>query len=424
MKTTPFWVDDHPRPEGLTGELPTETEYLIIGSGLTGLTTALRLSVGGNDVVVVDSGEIAGGASSINAGMVSPNIRAGVDTIYAIYGPRIGHEIWNSTVAAVDLVRDVASRPGVSAITHDAGTATFGRGSKQLKAFDREVSWYHSKFDVDMKVVDARDIATVVGGNTFNIALLDPKGFGVHPARLSFGLAREVKREGVVLVDRCEATGYETSSDGHTVTTSRGSIRARHVIIATNGHTTPKLSPELSRLIVPTGSYTIVTEPVGAELAAGVLPTGVMANTRSRLPKYIRRTHDDRILIGGQHSLKPGLEPAEAAMSLRTDLIGMWPDLADYEVTHSWGGLLGTTFDLTPHIGRIDGAWYAAGYSGHGVALACQLGHELAGMLLGEDPPSVFSSIPHNGRFYYNGRSAWFLRPVTAVYRAMDRLGV
>ena len=34
MKQIPFWVDDHPHPEGLTSELPDETDYLIVGSGL------------------------------------------------------------------------------------------------------------------------------------------------------------------------------------------------------------------------------------------------------------------------------------------------------------------------------------------------------------------------------------------------------
>jgi glycine/D-amino acid oxidase-like deaminating enzyme len=63
------------------------------------------------------------------------------------------------------------------------------------------------------------------------------------------------------------------------------------------------------------------------------------------------------------------------------------------------------------------------GYAGHGVGLSCQLGHELAGMLLGEDPPSVYSKIEHRGRFYYNGSSTWFLTPASQMYRLLDRVG-
>jgi glycine/D-amino acid oxidase-like deaminating enzyme len=195
VKQTPFWVEDHPRPEGLTSDLPSETDYLVVGSGLTGLSAALRLAAAGRSVTVIEAGEIAGGASAINGGMVSPDVKAGIDNVYAIYGPRIGHEMWASTVRSVELVRDYAIRPGVGALTHDNGMAALGHGARKLKSFDRSVDWYHEKFGVDWTVLDARDIGTVVGGDSFNVALFEPEGFGVHPARLAFGLAREVQRE-------------------------------------------------------------------------------------------------------------------------------------------------------------------------------------------------------------------------------------
>ena len=56
MKQTPFWVEDHPRPTGITSALPPETDHLIIGSGLTGLTAARRLVESGAAVTVIDAG--------------------------------------------------------------------------------------------------------------------------------------------------------------------------------------------------------------------------------------------------------------------------------------------------------------------------------------------------------------------------------
>ena len=423
MNHVPFWVDDHPRPEGLTSDLPTETDYLIVGSGLTGLSAAMRLSTSGDQVTVIDAGEIAGGASAINGGMVSPDVKAGIDTVYAVYGPKIGHEMWQSTVQSVALVRELAKRPEIDAVTHEAGMAALGRGSKKLKEFDRTVAWYREKFGVDWRVIDARNISEIVGGDSFNVAMYEPEGFGVHPARLAFGLAREVRSLGVSLVDHCAATGMERSSAGMRVQTSRGPIDARDVILATNGYTTRQPSRELARLVVPIGSYIIVTEPLGEERAQTVFPSGAMTYTRKRLLHYMRRTHDDRILLGGRRSLHTGLDLNDSAADLRAALVGYWPDLEDVEVTHVWGGKLAVPFDLTPHIGRVDGAWYAVGYAGHGVGLSCQLGHELAGMLLGEDPPSVYSQIAHSGRFYYTGGKPWFLTPASHLYRLLDKIG-
>lgn len=424
MKHTPFWVDDHPRPEGLTSQLPGVTDYLIVGSGLTGLSAAMRLNASGKDVTVIDAEEIAGGASSVNGGMVSPDVKAGVDSVYAVYGPKIGHEMWASTVRSIELVREYATRPGVDALIHDGGMAALGRGAKQLKKFDEHVAWYREKFGVDWQVLDARDVGRITGGDYFNSAMLEPEGFGIHPARLVFGLARQAAEAGIVLVDNCAATSMSKTPTGMRVETSQGTITAGDVILATNGYTTRQPSKELARLIVPIGSYIIVTEPLGPERAAEIFPGGAMTFTKRRLLNYMRRTHDDRILLGGRRSLHPNLDLADSAADLRRALVTYWPQLEDAAITHVWGGKLGIPFDLTPHIGRVEGAWYAAGYAGHGVGLSCQLGHELAGMLLGEDPPSVYSQVVHAGRFYYSGKRAWFLTPASHLYRALDNLGV
>ncbi len=424
MNHVPFWVDDHPRPQGLTSELPAESDYLIVGSGLTGLSAGLRLTEAGKTVTVIDASEIAGGASSMNGGMVSPDVKAGMRAVLADHGPGIAHDMWASTVRSVELVRELGKSPDIDAVTHEGGMAGLGRGARQRKAFEDTVDWYRDRFGVGWEVIDAGDIADVVGGEYFDTALLEPRGFGVQPARLAFGLARRLAKAGGALVDQCAAEGIRRETNGMAVETSRGEIRAGDVIIATNGYTTSRPSRELARRIVPVGSYIIATEPLGRERAASIFPGGAMTYTKKRLLNYMRSTHDDRIILGGRRSLHPGLDLGDSARDLRQSLVTYWPDLADVEVTHVWGGKLAVPFDLTPHIGRVDGAWYAMGYAGHGVGLSCQLGHELAGMLLGEDPPSVYSQIPHNGRFYYTGSNAWFLTPASHLYRALDSLGV
>lgn len=424
MKQTPFWVEDHPRPDGLTTHLPSETDYLIVGSGLTGLSAALRLAEAGRDVTVIEAGEIAGGASAINGGMVSPDVKAGVRNVFASYGAEIGTEMWASTVRSVELVRRLATLPGVNALVHDNGMAALGRGPRQRAALERSANWYREKVNAGWEILGPEEVGTIVGGGYFDVALYEPEGFGVHPARLAFGVAGEATRAGVLLVDRCEASSIESATNGFQVETAKGTVMAGNVILATNGYTTSRPSTRLDRLVVPIGSYIIVTEPIGAERAEKIFPGGAMTYTRRRLLNYMRRTHDDRILLGGRRSLHTELDLGESADDLRRALLSYWPELTEVGITHVWGGKLGVPFDLTPHIGRVDGAWYALGYAGHGVGLSCQLGYELAGMLLGEDPPSVYSRIEHNGRFYYSGGKPWFLSPASYLYRLLDKIGV
>lgn len=424
MNQLPFWVEDHPRPEGLTSELPTKTDYLVVGSGFTGLSAALRLNAAGRDVTVVDAGEIAGGASSINGGMVSPDVKAGIRTVWDKYGPDIGREMWSSTVRSIALVRDLATRPDINALTHDSGLAALGNRPKQLGDFEKTLAWYKENLGVGWEILGPAEIQNIVGGEHFTHALFEPEGFGIHPARLVFGLAGEVAGKGAALVPHTEAVALEPTATGHRVETSRGTIEAGTVILATNGYTTRRPNRRLARMVVSVGSYIIVTEPLGAEKAASIFPSGAMTYTKRRLLNYMRRTHDDRILLGGRRSLHPDLDLGESASDLRRSMVTYWPELEDVAITHVWGGRLGIPFDLTPHIGQIEGAWYAMGYAGHGVGLSCQLGHELAGMLLGEDPTSVYAKINHSTRFYYRGDGAWFLTPASYLYRVLDRVGL
>jgi glycine/D-amino acid oxidase-like deaminating enzyme len=420
----PFWVEDHPRPPGLgTDDLPAEADVLVIGSGLTGVAAALRFAGAGKAVAVIDGGEIAGGASSINGGMVSPDVKAGIREVIANYGDAIGDEVWHASVRSVEIVLDLCREHNIDALANQSGLAALGLTAKDLEKFRKTAQWYRSRYGVDWEVLGPDRVTEVAGSARFSGALYEPEGFGIHPARYTFGLASALVAAGARLVANCPATAIARTPAGFDVTTHRGIIRAGDVIVATNGYTTGRPLPDLKKKVVSVGSYIIVTEPLLEPEAAAVFPKNAMTYTKRRLLHYMRRTPDNRILIGGRRNLKTDLPLAESAEDLQASLVNYFPQLAGREITHVWGGKLGVPFDLTPHMGQIDGVWYALGYAGHGVGLATLLGHDLAGMLLGEEPTSPFARIPHKGRFYYRG-SPWFLSPASLLYRSLDRFGL
>ncbi|HLF43497.1 MAG TPA: FAD-binding oxidoreductase [Acidimicrobiia bacterium] len=394
---------------------------LVVGSGLTGLSAALRLARGGKTVAVVDRGAIASGASAINGGMVSPDIKAGIRVVFERFGPELGQEMWQATVRSVDIVSDIARTENIDAKIARGGMAALGIHAGSQAKFEKTVAWYRSAVGVDWEVLGPDRVSEVAASDRFTAALFEPEGLGIQPARFVFGIAERVAEAGAILVEDCAVRDVSRDGPGFKVGTDKGTVRAGQVILATNGYTTAEPVPELARRVVPIGSYIIVTEPLG-ERATRVFPKGSMTYTKRRLLNYMRRTPDDRILIGGRRNLHTGLDLEESAVDLRRQLLGYFPDLEDVEITHAWGGQLGVPFDLIPHMGQIDGIWYALGYAGHGVGLSTLMGHELAGMLLGEDPPSSFTKLPHPTRFYYRGKP-WFLTPASILYRALDLLG-
>lgn len=424
MIEAPFWVEDFPRPAGFgTDQIPTDADFVVVGSGLTGLTAAIRLLEAGKSVVVLDRGEIAGGASSINGGMVSPDVKAGIRAVRSAYGDAIADEIWHASVRSIEIVLELCERYGIEALPNRNGVAALGLTPRDVEKFRKTVEFYRDRYGVDWDVLGPNQVGDVAGSDKFAGAMYEPEGYGIHPARFAFGMADVVRKKGGRLVANCAAVSVSPAASGFEVATALGPIRAGNVIVATNGYTTAEPVPELRKKVVSIGSYIIVTEPLAENEAKAIFPRNAMTYTKRRLLHYMRRTPDNRILIGGRRNLKTGLPMPESAADLRAGLLRYFPQLADTEVTHVWGGKLAVPFDLTPHMGQIDGVWYAMGYAGHGVGLATLLGHDLAGMLLGEESASPFARIPHQGRFYYQG-TPWFLKPASLLYRTLDRFGM
>ena len=50
-----------------------QKKVIVIGGGIVGLSTAYYLKEEGHDVVVLDKGNLIGGASNVNAGYLTPS---------------------------------------------------------------------------------------------------------------------------------------------------------------------------------------------------------------------------------------------------------------------------------------------------------------------------------------------------------------
>ena len=293
--------------------------------------------------------------------------------------------------------------------------------TRDLQRFSDESAWMESVLGFPTTVLGPGEVHEAVGSSRFQAALVDRFSAGIHPARFAFGLVGAAARAGATVAEHTEVTGLARSGGGIEVATRRGTVRAGRVLLATNGYTGP-LVPAVRRGVVPIGSYIVTTEPLDRALAERLIPGRRLLWTSRRFLNYFRLTADDRLLMGGRQNLSPDLDLAESARLLQRTIVGFFPELEGVAITHTWTGRLGATFDLLPHIGEIDGVWYALGYGGHGVALGTYLGHEVGGMLAGEVERSPFADIPLPTRPYYRRRT-WFLPAAAALFRALDRIG-
>jgi glycine/D-amino acid oxidase-like deaminating enzyme len=204
------------------------------------------------------------------------------------------------------------------------------------------------------------------------------------------------------------------------VATTRGSIVARDVFVATNGYT-DGVVPSLRRRIIPIGSYIIASEPLPEELARELSPKGRAFFDTKNFLYYWHVSADRRMVFGGRASFLPTTIDRTAAILWR-GLIEVHPQMADYRIEYAWGGNVGFTFDRMPHVGRTrDGVTYAMGCCGTGVALMTNLGTKVGAWLAGGEAPALtklgFPLVPAP----YEGRP-WFLPFAGEWFRLQDRI--
>ena len=398
-----------------TAEPPVEADVVVVGGGYCGLSAAAELARRGRRTVVLDAQDLGWGASTRNGGMVLPELKAGPRSLERRHGP-LGLRLHQEVEDAFDHVESVIAEAAIDCAYVRSGQLYLShseRSASHLDALAAELTSVGSP----ARVVRGPALAAEIGSTLFAAGLVVDRSGGLHPARFHAGLTRVAAGAGAALHPETAATAIERHGEGWRVSTPRGSVDAPDVLISTNAYA-DNLVPALRRRVLPMSSFIIATEPLTADQAQAVLPTGRMCFNDRHLLWYWRLDDERRMIFGGRRRLGP-VQLDDARDFLYRSLLEVHPQLAGVQVERVWGGHVALTLDRLPHCGRIDGLWFATGCNGSGVALNTWMGHRMAGAICG-DPLPPFAELPHRTIPLHALRAAW-LPVLSAWFRHQDR---
>lgn len=391
---------------------------MIIGGGYTGLMAAARLAWRGRAVAVLEQHEPGWGASSRNGGMLHPGFKLGAHRLHDRYG-EAGSELYRASLDAFDLVERTIAENRIDCDYRRSGHVALAYRPSHMKELAAEADILCGRFGLEVKLLDAADLASEVGSSTYHGGLAVRKSGGLHPAKYLAGLARLASDRGAHIYGGVAATAIERRRrGGFVVKTADATIACGDVLLATNGYS-DGLVPQVRRRIIPLGSYMIATEPMRADVADQTIPHRRMLFDTKNFLYYWRITPDNRMLFGGRASFAP-TTLWRARDWLYAAMVRVHPQLTGLRVERAWGGQLGFTFDRMPHIGRVKGVTFAMGYCGTGVAMSTYFGQLAADWIVGGALPDYwdrpFPTVP-----LYR-EQPWFLRPTGWYYGLLDRL--
>ncbi len=118
-------------------------------------------------------------------------------------------------------------------------------------------SWLEKKFGHVQNYISKNQIRDEIGSDAYHGALTDEISGGLHASKYVYGLATTVSNLGVQLCEHTDVLDIEKNDSNYfRLITSAGDVRAKKVIVATNGYT-DRLVPGLKPLIFPVGSYIV-----------------------------------------------------------------------------------------------------------------------------------------------------------------------
>ncbi|MGA8045278.1 MAG: FAD-binding oxidoreductase [Dermatophilaceae bacterium] len=389
---SPLWWETAGPATAYEGEIPASVDVAIVGGGLTGLWSAYYLLEHQPDlsVLVLEAEHVGFGASGRNGGWVSALWPVSPAVVAQRHGRPAALDLMAALRETVDEVGARCATEDIDAGFVKGGTLAVARSAAHERRARAEVAhsatWGLGTAWLDAAAARERLAAVDVRGATFN-----PNCARVHPRRLVDGLARVVAKRGGVIREGRRVSGMErgivTLDDGQ-------QIGARHVLRATEAWTSQVAGHE--RDIAPVYSLMVATEPLGPEQWASVgLAEREVFTDHGHVVIYGQRTVDDRIAFGGRGApyhfasrISPDFDHERRVFrDLTRVLRTMLPQLADVEVTHTWGGPLGIARDWHPSVGYQDGLGWAGGYVGDGVAATNLAGRTLADLALGRRSP-------------------------------------
>jgi glycine/D-amino acid oxidase-like deaminating enzyme len=375
--------DDGP----VTGDM--DADVVIIGSGFTGLATALFLArEHGIKAVVLEANRVAWGCTSRNGGQgqnASGRLyrsqwveRWGLGTARRLDAEiRFGFETFKELVADADC----DPQPG--------GHLYIAHRPKKLAFLENETRVMRDQFGHDVHMLTTDEVRSrYCNDQDAAGAMHEAEGICVHPLKLAYSYLKRARAGGARVHPSSPVIGWETRNGVHHLKTPGGTVRARAVGIATGAYTAPGLHPTLKNRYFPVLSNSIVTRPLTpAELSAtNFLTREAITDTRT-LRFYYRLLPDNRVQIGSRSAITGADAGRDAHYRLLVEgLARKFPPLKDIRIDYSWWGWVDVAHDMMPRVVQPDATqsvFYALGYGGNGVSFSAHAGRRMAQRIAG-----------------------------------------
>ncbi|MEJ2682169.1 MAG: FAD-binding oxidoreductase [Gammaproteobacteria bacterium] len=355
-----------------------KAQFVVVGGGFTGVSTALHLALTGASVILLEANQIGFGGSGRNVGYVNAGLWLVPDKVDALLGKEWGDRLYYSLAAAPQRVFELIEQYGIDCEATRNGTLHVAVGKSGQRQLQDRISQLSAR-GAPVELLNATETSARIGSSYFSASLFDPRAGTIQPLAYVRGLAQAACTLGVQIHENTPVNTLSRSKDGWRIITSSGSVTAEQVVLATNAYSGNRFSG-LEKSFVPIYYSQLASEPLTAAQREQVLPNKEGAWDTCTVMSSFRLDQKGRFIIGGMGCESDALTP------WGDNRVKKWfPSLGKLKWQYAWSGRIAFSDDHVPHFHQLDEGLYSLiGYSGRGIAPGTKLGQCLAQWLTGD----------------------------------------
>jgi hypothetical protein len=331
-------------------------DVLIVGGGITGITTGLLLQKSGKKCFIAEAHNLCFGTT----GGTTSHINTFFDTTYDIIKSDFGEEnaqlVARATKESANLFRAHVKEYNINCGFEDKDGYVYAQDEKQADELEKI---FRASKDAGVDVAYTDTIPVPV---PFHKAIVYRGQAQIHASRYVYALAEAFESAGGVIAQQCPVEGFK-GTDILEVETGKGTIRAKALIYAT--HIPPGINL-LHFRCAPYRSYAMAFK-----LAEGVYPNGLAYDMYD--PYHYYRTQDvdgeKYLIVGGEDHKTAHEENTEACFKHLEAHTRKYYNIAS--VAFKWSSQYFEPSDGLAYIGHLPGnpgnVYVATGYSGNGI---------------------------------------------------------
>ncbi|KAJ5201898.1 uncharacterized protein N7498_006561 [Penicillium cinerascens] len=404
---TSYWMKDPHRLASYrtSSTVPEQCDIAVIGTGMSGVATAYHIlsdpHIGSEkpSVVLLEARQACSGATGRNGGHTKLSIPI-IQRTAETHGPEAAVQMVRHHLDQLAALKEVVDKEGIDCdlrVTRSFDIFFDEKHAQKMEEFLSREEARGTPWTQEVQWIEKAQSDKITGVRNTKGALCVP-AVSLWPYKLFTELLSKVLELGGQLYTETCVTEVKEDAGQATLTTSRGTLIAKKTIFATNAYTAALL-PQYESIITPLKGQNSHLSP-----APSFTPPNPLANTYnlhfdSHYADYLVPRPDGTIILGGakwtyEHDRKIWWNNVDDTTlindattehfdSVIADHFSGWENArAHHDMV--WTGIMASTPDVLPHVGRVPGSknqWVLAGFNGAGMTQIFTMTQAIARMV-------------------------------------------